>query len=286
VQTPALHHASGQASYRQRAGAETDELAAEEKEDESGTEAEQSLAEVGSGSSVSQYDDDLYVFIPGDNPEPDSPEPLTSNRPPLPPPRPAAAAFQLEKPHCTLQAGKIGEGQMERSQNWCDLGARQETGGEPKEEDKKGDEKEQEKEEDPYTFVEIDDSDYDMILANMSTKKKLGSRSFIINRPPAPTPRPTNIPPKEETTPYIAQVFQQKTAKRQSDGDKFHGPKRQDRARMESQGFSTVDCLAAGQEELILLQEKVKNGKLSVDEALEKFKHWQLGKTELEMIQQ
>uniref|UniRef100_A0A452RGZ8 B cell scaffold protein with ankyrin repeats 1 n=1 Tax=Ursus americanus TaxID=9643 RepID=A0A452RGZ8_URSAM len=58
------------------------------------------------------------------------------------------------------------------------------------------------------------------------------------------------------------------------------------KARMESQGFSTVDCLAAGQEELILLQEKVKNGKLSVDEALEKFKHWQLGKTELEMIQQ
>lgn len=55
---------------------------------------------------------------------------------------------------------------------------------------------------------------------------------------------------------------------------------------MESQAFSNVDCLAAGQEELILLQEKVKNGKLSVDEALEKFKHWQLGKTELEMIQQ
>lgn len=96
------------------------------------------------------------------------------------------------------------EGQMERSQNWCDLGARQETGGEPKEL-KKEDEKEQEKEEDPYTFVEIEDSDYDMILANMSTKKKVGSRSFIINRPPAPTPRPTNIPPKEETTPYIAQ---------------------------------------------------------------------------------
>lgn len=52
---------------------------------------------------MSQYDDDLYVFIPGDNPEPDSPEPLTSNRPPLPPPRPVAAALQLEKPHCTLQ---------------------------------------------------------------------------------------------------------------------------------------------------------------------------------------
>lgn len=44
--------------------------------------------------------------------------------------------------------------------------------------------------------------------------------------------------------------------------------------------------MAAGQEELILLQEKVKNGKLSVDQALEKFKHWQMGKTGLEMIQQ
>ena len=44
--------------------------------------------------------------------------------------------------------------------------------------------------------------------------------------------------------------------------------------------------LASGQEELILLQEKVKNGKLSMDEALEKFKHWQMGKTGLEIIQQ
>lgn len=92
---------------------------------------------------------------------------------------------------------------MERSRSWCDLGTRQETGGEANEEERG--ENEMEKEEDPYTFAEIEDSDYDMILANMSTKKKIGSRSFIINRPPAPTPRPTNIPPKEETTPYIAQ---------------------------------------------------------------------------------
>ncbi|XP_046946720.1 B-cell scaffold protein with ankyrin repeats isoform X1 [Lynx rufus] len=283
IQTPAFHPEGGQ-TYRQWAeGAEADELAKEDKEGESSTEAEHSLAEVGVGTSANQYDDDFYVFLPGDNPEHTSREPLVSNRPPSPPPRPVAAAFPLEKPHCTLQAGKMVEGQMERSQNWYDLGARQETGGETKEERR---ENEEEKEEDPYTFAEIEDSDYDMILANMSTKKKNGSWSFIINRPPAPTPRPTNIPPKEETTPYIAQVFQQKTARKQSDGDRFHGPKRQDRARLESQAFSTVNCLAAGQEELILLQEKVKNGKLSVDEALEKFKHWQMGKTELEMIQQ
>lgn len=44
--------------------------------------------------------------------------------------------------------------------------------------------------------------------------------------------------------------------------------------------------LILGQEELILLQEKVKNGKMSMDEALEKFKLWQMGKSGLEMIQQ
>lgn len=56
---------------------------------------------------------------------------------------------------------------------------------------------------------------------------------------------------------------------------------------MESQAFSSVrGCLATGQKELILLQEQVKNGVLSVDQALEKFKHWQMGKTGLEMIQQ
>ncbi|MXQ81617.1 hypothetical protein E5288_WYG011861 [Bos mutus] len=283
VQSPDLHHKSW--SYRQRSEeAKVNETAEEEEEHESGMEAEHGPPEVDS-ESENQYDD-LYVFIPGDNPENNSQEPLVCPRPPLPPPRPVTTAFQLEKPHFPVQAGKLLEGQMERSQSWCDFSARYETGSDS-EEEKKEDEKDQEEEEDPYTFAEIDDSEYDTILANRSIKKKIGSRSFIMNRPPAPTPRPTNIPPKEETTPYIEQVFQQKAARRQSDGDKLHGPKKQDRGRMESQTFSSIrDSLAAGQEELILLQEKVKNGKLSMDEALEKFKHWQMGKTGLEIIQQ
>uniref|UniRef100_A0A8C2NUS1 B-cell scaffold protein with ankyrin repeats n=1 Tax=Capra hircus TaxID=9925 RepID=A0A8C2NUS1_CAPHI len=282
VQSPALHHKSW--PYRQKAEeAKGNEMAEEEKEHESGMEAEHSPPEVDS-ESENQYDD-LYVFIPGDNPEDNSQEPLVCPRPPLPPPRPVTTAFQPEKPHFPVQ-GKLLEGQMERSQSWCDFSARYETGSDS-EEEKKEDGEDREEEEDPYTFAEIDDSEYDTILASRSIKKKVGSRSFIMNRPPAPTPRPTNIPPKEETTPYIAQVFQQKAARRQSDSDKFHGPKKQDRGRMESQTFSTVrNCLAAGQEELILLQEKVKNGKLSMDEALEKFKHWQMGKTGLEIIQQ
>ncbi|XP_011798599.1 PREDICTED: B-cell scaffold protein with ankyrin repeats isoform X1 [Colobus angolensis palliatus] len=288
TQNPICHHESRK-TYRQSAvGAEANEMEGEGKENGSDMEAKHSPLEVGSESSEDQYDD-LYVFIPGADPENNSQEPLMSSRPPLPPPRPIATAFQLERPHFTLP-GTMVEVQMERSQNWGDPGVRQEKGDELKgEKDKKEDEKEQEEEEeDPYTFAEIDDSEYDMILANLSIKKKTGSRSFIINRPPAPTPRPTNIPPKEETTPYIAQVFQQKTAKRQSDDDKFRGlPKKQDRARIESPAFSTLrGCLTDGQEELILLQEKVKNGKMSMDEALEKFKHWQMEKSGLEMIQQ
>uniref|UniRef100_A0A2K5WWI9 B-cell scaffold protein with ankyrin repeats n=1 Tax=Macaca fascicularis TaxID=9541 RepID=A0A2K5WWI9_MACFA len=288
TQNPACHHESRK-TYRQSVDvAEASEMEGEGKENGSDMEAKHSPLEVGSESSEDQYDD-LYVFIPGADPENNSQEPLMSSRPPLPPPRPIATAFQLERPHFTLP-GTMVEVQMERSQNWGDPGVRQEKGDELKgEKDKKEDEKEQEEEEeDPYTFAEIDDSEYDMILANLSIKKKTGSRSFIINRPPAPTPRPTNIPPKEETTPYIAQVFQQKTARRQSDDDKFRGlPKKQDRARIESPASSTLrGCLTDGQEELILLQEKVKNGKMSMDEALEKFKHWQMGKSGLEIIQQ
>ena len=80
------------------------ETAEGEKERESGAEAKHRPPEVDSGSE-NQYDD-LYTFIPGDNPENNSREPLVSSRPPLPPPRPVTAAFQLEKPHFTLQ-GKV-----------------------------------------------------------------------------------------------------------------------------------------------------------------------------------
>nr|XP_040149112.1 B-cell scaffold protein with ankyrin repeats [Ictidomys tridecemlineatus] len=287
TQYPALHHESWK-TYRQSTdGAEATEGTREEEEPESGAQERHSPSEAGSASPEDQYDD-LYVFIPGNDPESHSQEPLVCCRPPLPPPRPVSAAFQLEKPHFTLQTGRTAEGQVERSQNWSYSSARQEKRDEPKvEEEKKEDENKQE-EEDPYTFAEIDDNEYDQILANMSVKKKTGSRSFIINRPPAPTPRPTNVPQKEETTPYIAQVFQQKAARRQSDDEKFHGlPKKPDKAQTESPAFSIASgYLASGQEELILLQEKVKKGKISVDEALEKFKHWQMEKSGLEIIQQ
>uniref|UniRef100_H0VP23 DBB domain-containing protein n=1 Tax=Cavia porcellus TaxID=10141 RepID=H0VP23_CAVPO len=233
----------------------------------------------GSNEQLNDYEEDRVSLS---EPKPTA-EPPACCAPPLPPPRSACAALPPEKPRSPSQ-GTSGEGHRERSHSWATQAARDE----PKGEEKKVDGKEWQVEEDPYTFEEIEDSEYDMILSQMSVKRKPGSWSFIVNRPPAPTPRPTNVLAKEETTPYIAQVFQQKTARKQSDSDRFQSlPKKPEKARTESPAVSIPRrCLEAGQEELILLQEKVKKGKLSVDEALEKFKHWQMGKSSLELIQQ
>ncbi|XP_028616345.1 B-cell scaffold protein with ankyrin repeats [Grammomys surdaster] len=285
MQSPASHHELRKTPRQSTDRSEELERSVDTKGEEASAEARLSLPEVDRESSENQYDD-LYVFIPGLDTEGNSEEPLPHCRPPLPPPRPGAAASQLERPHFTSRE-KVLEDQMERSQNWNDLNARQETREEPSREEKK-ETQEDEEEENPYAFAETEDNEYDLILASKSVKKRTGNWSFIINRPPAPTPRPTHIPLKEETTPYIAQVFQQKAARRQSDGDKFYSlPKKPDKTRMEGPTFpSARDYLTTGQEELILLQEGVKNGKMSVDEALEKFKHWQMGQSGLEMIQQ
>ncbi|XP_023559636.1 B-cell scaffold protein with ankyrin repeats [Octodon degus] len=268
-----LHQGSRRTPRQSEDITEVTEETGEKQEPGPGEKTLLSPAEEASDCSEDPYDD-LYMFIPGTELEPDG-ELLACSRPPLPPPRPACAAFQPKKPQSPSQ-GRPRKGQVERSHNWSDSG------------EEKTEVEEAQVEEDPYTFAEIEDSEYDMILTKMSVKRKPGNWSFIINRPPAPAPRPTNVLPKEETVPYIAQVFQQKTARRQSDSDKPQGlPKKPDKARKESSAVSIPrHCLEAGQEELILLQEKVKNGKLSVDEALEKFKHWQIGKSGLEMIQQ
>lgn len=284
MQSPASHH-EPRKTHRWSTDSSEEPVSVDTKDESASAEARHGLPEVNRESSENQYDD-LYVFIPGCDTEGHTEEPLPHCRPPLPPPRPGAAASQLERPHFTSQ-GKVLEDQMEKSQNWNDLS---ETREEPSREEKKeAAQKEEEEEENPYTFAETEDNEYDQILASKSIKKRTGNWSFIVNRPPAPTPRPTHIPLKEETTPYIAQVFQQKAARRQSDGgDKFYSlPKKPDKTRMEGPTFPTArGYLTTGQEELILLQERVKNGEMSVDEALEKFKHWQMGKSGLEMIQQ
>uniref|UniRef100_A0A8C3HTS3 B-cell scaffold protein with ankyrin repeats n=1 Tax=Chrysemys picta bellii TaxID=8478 RepID=A0A8C3HTS3_CHRPI len=146
--------------------------------------------------------------------------------------------------------------------------------------------KSEDDEEDPYTFAELDESVYDMILASDEEKRKQHG-SFIINRPPAPTPRPLSSP-KEENTPYIVQVFQQKGTRTQSDNEKmYYAFRKQDKVPTDTSTYTTLrHSIPSGQEELILLQEQVKKGTITVDEALEKFKQWQNEKSRLEVPQQ
>lgn len=62
-------------------------------------------------------------------------------------------------------------------------------------------------EEHPYTCVALDERVYDLILGQeeQEEEKRKHCRSFIMNRPPAPAPRPVCSPVREENTPYIVQ---------------------------------------------------------------------------------
>ncbi|KAJ8269341.1 hypothetical protein COCON_G00119480 [Conger conger] len=135
-----------------------------------------------------------------------------------------------------------------------------------------------EEEEDPYAPIGIDDEEYDTILTS--------SKAMIMaNRPPAPIPRPEAM--VESSTPFIAQVFQKKISQGESDMLDFLSPKQ---ARSPSTVSSVYDTMAPDQppglQELIQLQEQVKLGSLSMDEALERFSDWQRVQKGLDSIQQ
>ncbi|XP_060790643.1 B-cell scaffold protein with ankyrin repeats-like isoform X3 [Neoarius graeffei] len=132
-----------------------------------------------------------------------------------------------------------------------------------------------ENDDDPYT-LEGDNEEYDTILTSSSSV-------VMANRPPAPAPRPESLPTKEENIPYIAQVFQKKMS--QGDTETFYSlPAKQ------TSGQDTYDTFmpgpAPGLDELIKLQEQVKKGSLSVDEALERFSDWQRVQRGLDGVQQ
>ncbi|XP_025965330.2 B-cell scaffold protein with ankyrin repeats isoform X4 [Dromaius novaehollandiae] len=147
-----------------------------------------------------------------------------------------------------------------------------------------------EEEEDPYTFAKLDESLYDLILADKEEEKRKERRSFIVNRPPAPAPRPICSPVREENTPYIVQVFQQKATRMPSVHDKMCCDVRKQaahRGHTDTATYSTLKhTIPAEQEALIHLQEQVKKGAISVDEALEKFKQWQKEKSRPQSAQQ
>ncbi|NXY14012.1 BANK1 protein, partial [Atrichornis clamosus] len=132
-------------------------------------------------------------------------------------------------------------------------------------------------EEHPYTSVTLDESAYAFILGQEEKKRK-DCRSFIMNRPPAPAPRPVCSLAREENTPYIVQVFQRKATRVTSDNSRTycHARNRAQRGHSDAVTYSTVEHnIPPEQEELIHLQEQVKKGAISVDEALDRFKQWQ-----------
>ncbi|NXN18551.1 BANK1 protein, partial [Indicator maculatus] len=144
-------------------------------------------------------------------------------------------------------------------------------------------------EEDPYSSADLEESLYDFILAEEEEKRK-ERRSFIMNRPPAPAPRPMCSPVREENTPYIVQVFQQKATQVPSENNRMYCHARKpaaQRGHADTVTDSTVKhSLPAEQEELIHLQEQVKRGDISVDEALDRFKQWQNENQRLQTTQQ
>ncbi|XP_051543210.1 B-cell scaffold protein with ankyrin repeats-like isoform X1 [Myxocyprinus asiaticus] len=150
----------------------------------------------------------------------------------------------------------------------------------PDEQHQRDDEREDIDDENVYSPVGRDDEEYDTILTSSSAV-------VIANRPPAPTPRPECLPIPDNKTPFIAQVFQKK--KSQGDAEILYSlPTRQ--ARERESISSTYDTFmpsqAPGLDELIKLQEQVKTGSLSIDDALDRFNDWQRLQRGMDSIQQ
>ncbi|XP_066456717.1 phosphoinositide 3-kinase adapter protein 1 [Eleutherodactylus coqui] len=102
--------------------------------------------------------------------------------------------------------------------------------------------------------------------------------SAAISRPPVPVPRPQQLPDAE---PYIAQFVARPMRKENVYVDSSNPSKGPDihlrRDRQQSSVYDPfVGMKTPGQRELITLQERVKLGMISVDEAVLEFKEWQL----------
>ncbi|XP_016412303.1 phosphoinositide 3-kinase adapter protein 1-like isoform X1 [Sinocyclocheilus rhinocerous] len=126
-------------------------------------------------------------------------------------------------------------------------------------------------EEDPYNPC-CPDQIYDTVEPQ--------STSEIINRPPAPIPRPANLPEPEENTTYISKVFCLKepvySLSQRPERDSSLAPVRLVRDRdMSSHHDPFAGMKTPGQRQLISLQERVKVGELTVEEAVQEFKAWQ-----------
>ncbi|XP_044537563.1 B-cell scaffold protein with ankyrin repeats [Gracilinanus agilis] len=156
-------------------------------------------------------------------------------------------------------------------------------------EEEEGEEEEQDDEDGGQERGHGVESEDDLYVVIPQSNEEGNSKDLSCSdRPPPPPPRAVVSLTGLEKPHCLLPVFQQKTTRPPHDGDKLQAPaKKPDRIRVDNQPCSALKCcIPSGQEELILLQEKVKTGEISVDEALKKFKQWQNEKSGLEVIQQ
>ncbi|XP_068798097.1 B-cell scaffold protein with ankyrin repeats isoform X1 [Struthio camelus] len=260
-QNPGDQHGIGSRCQRE---AEVDEEKKDNVEDGlEETEKEHEEDKVGEDSySFNNKPDSLYANILDDNPEENRRDCFFYKRPPLLPPRNLPGTFKQDDLHNLSQERNLMEDRSEREHGDGDLTACY--GEDPDTYEGDGEE------EDPYTFAKLDESVYDIILANEEKEKRKERRSFIVNRPPAPAPRPICSAVREENTPYIVQVFQQKATRPPRDHEKMccDVRKQAHRGHGDAVTYSTLKQT------------------ISVNEALEKFKQWQNEKSRLQSAQQ
>ncbi|KAK7901716.1 hypothetical protein WMY93_018485 [Mugilogobius chulae] len=101
----------------------------------------------------------------------------------------------------------------------------------------------------------------------------------ILNRPPAPIPRPEPEADREEDKPiaYISRIFSDKnlTQLKQEIQDKTYATARRPSVPQGPVYDPYAGMKTPGQRQLISLQERVKVGEISVEEAVQEFKAWQ-----------
>ncbi|XP_035027605.1 phosphoinositide 3-kinase adapter protein 1 isoform X1 [Hippoglossus stenolepis] len=125
----------------------------------------------------------------------------------------------------------------------------------------------EEEEEDPYNLFPEDI--YDIVDANCICIP------LIQNRPPAPIPRSEDEPEIEETMKYISRVFSDKGTS-QSKTVEMGNPAVRPVSEAPTPVYDPYAGMKTpGQRQLISLQERVKVGEITVDEAVQEFKSWQ-----------
>ncbi|XP_058882528.1 phosphoinositide 3-kinase adapter protein 1-like isoform X3 [Acipenser ruthenus] len=130
----------------------------------------------------------------------------------------------------------------------------------------------EQEEEDPYKLC-IDEDVYDTVEPGAIHPPE------IINRPPAPIPRPSVS--QEPQEPYISKVFSAREEAKLENlyavVEPMSGLVRPVRDRSSTTTYDPYGGMKTpGQRQLIALQEKVKVGIFTVEEAVQQFKEWQL----------